>query len=66
MTETAIAHSPFRDLYIALSEPTAYGAWAVRIYVKPYIIWIWIGGIMIAMGAALSLLALNKSTDRKG
>lgn len=66
MTETAIAHSPFRDLYIALSEPTANGAWAVRIYVKPYIIWIWIGGLMIAVGAALSLLALNKSTDRKG
>tara|TARA_R110002110_G_scaffold400317_2_gene616651 strand:+ start:9533 stop:11350 length:1818 start_codon:yes stop_codon:yes gene_type:complete len=54
MTETAIHTNLMRDLYIALSEPTSAQSWAVRIYVKPFIIWIWLGGILVALGAALA------------
>jgi len=54
MTETAIDTNLMRDLYIALSEPTSAQSWAVRIYVKPFICWIWLGGIFVAIGALLS------------
>ncbi len=54
MTETAIDTNLMRDLYIALSEPTSAQSWAVRIYVKPFIIWIWLGGVLVALGALLS------------
>jgi cytochrome c-type biogenesis protein CcmF len=56
MTETAIKAGWLRDFYIALGEPLEDGAWTVRLYIKPFIRWIWFGGIMIALGAALSSL----------
>jgi cytochrome c-type biogenesis protein CcmF len=45
----------FRDLYVALGEPldpanTGSGAWAVRIYVKPFVRWIWLGGLLMMLG----------------
>lgn len=56
LSETAIDSNLFRDIYIALSEATGQNTWAVRIYVKPFIIWIWLGGSLIALGALLSSL----------
>ena len=51
MTEAAIDASLTRDLFIALGEPLGQqGAWAVRIYYKPFIRWIWLGAIIMALG----------------
>ncbi|MGM8909311.1 heme lyase CcmF/NrfE family subunit [Psychrobacter sp. 1U1] len=57
MTEAAIDASLMRDLYVALGEPIAEGSnqWAVRIYVKPLIRWIWLGSIIMALGALMSM-----------
>ncbi len=57
-TEAAINASLMRDLYVALGEPIAEGSneWAVRIYVKPLIRWIWLGAIIMALGGLLSML----------
>ena len=43
MTEAAIDPGITRDLYVALGEPLdeARDAWAVRVYYKPFIRWIW-------------------------
>jgi len=56
MTEASIDSGIFRDLYIALGEPLQGDAWAIRVYVKPFIMWIWLGALFIAMGAMLALL----------
>ena len=58
MTEAAIDASLMRDLYVALGEPISEDSneWAVRIYVKPLIRWIWLGSIIMAVGALLSML----------
>ena len=54
MTEAAIDPGFTRDLYIALGEPLEQGqAWAVRIYYKPFIRWIWLGAIFMALGGLL-------------
>jgi cytochrome c-type biogenesis protein CcmF len=51
MTEAAIDAGLTRDLFIALGEPLdQQGAWAVRIYYKPFIRWIWLGAIIMALG----------------
>jgi cytochrome c-type biogenesis protein CcmF len=57
-TEAAINANLMRDLYVALGEPIAEGSnqWAVRIYVKPLIRWIWLGAIIMALGSLLSML----------
>ena len=54
MTEAAIDPSLYRDLYVALGEPLGEGAWSLRIYYKPLIRWIWLGGLFISLGALLA------------
>ena len=58
MTEAAIDASLMRDVYVALGEPIAEDSnqWAFRIYVKPLIRWIWLGALIMAFGALLSML----------
>ncbi len=59
MTEAAIESGFTRDLYVALGEPVegaADGAWGVRIYVKPFIDWIWAGCLLMALGGVLAML----------
>ncbi len=56
MTEAAISESAINDLYISLGEPVSEQAWAVRIYIKPFVQWIWVGCLMMAGGGFLALL----------
>jgi cytochrome c-type biogenesis protein CcmF len=59
MTEAAIDTGFTRDLYVSLGEPLAGGEWIVRVYVKPFISWIWGGCLMMAFGGFLA------ATDRR-
>ena len=59
MTEAAIDTGLFRDLYVALGEPLANNAWVVRAYHKPFVDWIWLGCLLMAIGGVLSV------TDRR-
>jgi cytochrome c-type biogenesis protein CcmF len=54
MTEAAIDPGLFRDLYVALGEPLENGAWAVRMQYKPFVRWIWLGGLLMTFGGLLS------------
>ena len=57
MTEAAIDTGFMRDLYVSLGEPIpdSRGAWAVRVYHKPFIDWIWAGCLMMALGGVLAI-----------
>jgi cytochrome c-type biogenesis protein CcmF len=60
MTEAAINARITRDLYVSLGEPLEDGrAWIVRVYVKPFIDWIWGGCALMALGGLLAV------TDRR-
>ncbi len=50
MTTVDIHPGIFRDLYIALGEPLNENDWSVRIYYKPFIRWVWLGGVMMMLG----------------
>lgn len=56
MTTVDIHPGIFRDLYIALGEPFADNMWSLRVYYKPFIRFIWVGGIIMILGAVLTLL----------
>lgn len=56
MTEAAIDWGFTRDLYVALGEKLEDGSWALRLYYKPFIRWIWLGGVFMALGGGLCLL----------
>ena len=55
MTEAAVHSTVSRDLFIAMGEPLDDGAWAVRIYIKPFIVWIWAGAVVMAIGGIFSI-----------
>ncbi len=59
MTEAAIDPGLFRDLYVAIGEPIGENAWALRIYNKVYIRWIWLAAIFMALGGVIA------ATDRR-
>jgi len=56
MTEAAIDRGISRDLYIAMGERLDDNrSWAVRIYYKPFVRWIWAGSLIMALGGALAI-----------
>jgi cytochrome c-type biogenesis protein CcmF len=57
MTEASIDTGLFRDLYVSLGEPIpdSDGAWAVRVYYKPFVDWIWAGCVLMALGGIFAL-----------
>ncbi|QIK38466.1 heme lyase CcmF/NrfE family subunit [Caldichromatium japonicum] len=55
MTEAAIDAGLTRDIYVSLGEPVGdRGDWAVRLYYKPYVRWIWLGCLLMAAGGLLA------------
>ena len=44
------------QLYLVLGEALDDGRWQLRIWWKPFVTLIWIGGGMIALGGALALI----------
>ena len=55
MTEAAIDPGFFKDIYVSLGEPLDNGDWAVRIHVKPFVRWIWLGALLMAFGGVLAV-----------
>ncbi|WP_443090247.1 heme lyase CcmF/NrfE family subunit [Basfia succiniciproducens] len=55
MTEAAIDWGFTRDLYVALGEQLEDKSWAMRLYYKPFIRWIWFGGVFMALGGVLCM-----------
>ncbi len=55
MNDTAIHTTGWRDLYLALGDDRGGGRFALRAYVSPLAPLIWLGGLVMALGGALSL-----------
>ncbi|PLX75572.1 MAG: c-type cytochrome biogenesis protein CcmF [Azoarcus sp.] len=50
MTEASLNIGPFRDIYASLGEQLPEGDWIVSLHRKPFISWIWVGCILMALG----------------
>jgi len=59
MTEAAIDTGLLRDVYVSLGEPIDKArpdaAWAVRVYHKPFVDWIWGGCVLMAIGGLIAI-----------
>ena len=59
MTEAAIDTGFLRDVYVSLGEPIERdklnGAWVVRVYLKPFVDWIWGGCLLMSIGGLLAI-----------
>ncbi|GHE95262.1 heme lyase CcmF/NrfE family subunit [Thalassotalea profundi] len=55
MTEAGIDPGLFRDLYVALGDPLPENAWAIRVHYKPFVRWIWLGAIFMAIGGLCAM-----------
>ncbi|MBK7315334.1 heme lyase CcmF/NrfE family subunit [Candidatus Aalborgicola defluviihabitans] len=55
MTEAAIDAGFTRDVYVSLGEPLEGKAWAVRVYFKPFVDWIWGGCLLMALGGVFAV-----------
>jgi len=66
MTEADIDPSLWRDLYVALGEPLDDDgvAWAVRVHYKPFVRWLWLGGMLMTIGGLLTVA--DKRYRKKG
>jgi cytochrome c-type biogenesis protein CcmF len=58
-TESAIYSNGIADLYAVLGEPQGQGRWIAKVYFKPLVPWIWLGGAIMVLGGIVSL------TDRR-
>ncbi|MBI5430636.1 MAG: heme lyase CcmF/NrfE family subunit [Nitrosomonadales bacterium] len=57
MTEAAIDTGLIRDLYVSMGEqiPGTVEAWAIRVYHKPFVDWIWAGCLFMGLGGVLAI-----------
>jgi cytochrome c-type biogenesis protein CcmF len=56
LTEAGIDGTLSRDLFVSMGEQLSDTAWAVRIQVKPFIRWVWLGSILMALGGLVAVL----------
>jgi len=65
MTEAAIDWGFTRDVYVSLGEPLGGGDWSMRLYYKPFVRWIWLGGVLMALGGILAVSDRRYRTSPK-
>jgi cytochrome c-type biogenesis protein CcmF len=59
MTEAAVDYTLLRDVYVALGEPFENGDWSLRLYYRPMMRLVWLGGLCACLGGLLAI------TDRR-
>ncbi len=50
MTDAGIHAGVLADVLVTLGEPLGDDAWAVRLHIKPFVRWIWVGALLMALG----------------
>jgi cytochrome c-type biogenesis protein CcmF len=65
MTEAGIDGGLFRDVYVALGDPLENNAWAIRVHYKPFVRWIWLGAIFMAIGGFLAMMDKRYRVKRR-
>lgn len=73
MTEVGLQPSLFNEIYVALGEPIvatngkiSEDTWAVRVYVKPMVRWLWLGAIVMALGGLVAMMDKRYRIKRLG
>jgi cytochrome c-type biogenesis protein CcmF len=59
MTEAGIHVNWKRDLFVAMGDDLGAGAWSMRVQYKPFVRYIWLGALIMALGGMIAI------TDRR-
>ncbi len=59
MSEVGLSGGFWGDLYIVMGDSLGKGEFTFRLHYKPLIRWLWVGGILMALGALCSALSLR-------
>nr|WP_149286183.1 heme lyase CcmF/NrfE family subunit [Halomonas binhaiensis] len=68
MTQVALRPGLFQDLYVAMGEDLGDGSWALRIQIKPFVRWLWLGALLMAAGGLIAVVDRRyrrKQVDRQ-
>jgi cytochrome c-type biogenesis protein CcmF len=60
ITTAAIAAAPERDLLAALGDDVGNGAWSLRFQYRPLIRFVWLGGVIMALGGAIAVIGRRR------
>ena len=63
-TEASINPTLYNDFYMVLGNKLDENAWVVRTYIKPFISFIWVGVILIALGGFFSVFSFTSNLTR--
>ena len=58
LTEAAIHANIWRDVYVSLGNQLEDGSWTFRLQIKPLMRWVWAGGVLMALGSAIAIIAV--------
>ncbi len=53
-SDVAIDSGPTRDLYVVLNALTEDGAANLTVFVNPLVLWLWVAGVLVALGGLLA------------
>ena len=65
MTEAAINTTISRDIYVSLGENLGAGVWSIRLYLKSFVVCIWLGGFLMAFGGLIATFDRRYRRPRK-
>lgn len=57
ISKPAIAVGVWHDLYVSLAEPMGKQTWVLRFYYKPFVRWIWTGGLCMMFGGVWAIVS---------
>ena len=63
MSEVGLDAGFWGDLYIVMGDNLGKGEFTFRLHYKPLIRWLWVGGILMALGALCSAINLKRKRD---
>lgn len=65
MTEADLKVNLWRDLYVSLGDQLDDGSWGIRLQVKPFMRWVWLGAIFMSLGGLLAILDKRYRSKRR-
>jgi cytochrome c-type biogenesis protein CcmF len=64
-SDVAIDSRPQRDLYVVLTQLTEDGQASLTVFVNPLVLWLWIAGVLVALGGLLAAWPSPPSSRRE-
>ncbi|OOF60241.1 heme lyase NrfEFG subunit NrfE [Rodentibacter myodis] len=64
MSEVGLSGGFWGDLYIVMGDALGKGEFTFRLHYKPLIRWLWVGGILMALGALCRVLTLRPKREK--